>query len=40
LFTGNIFPSIFILTGALQLKNKSDALRSTISLNSGLVFIT
>src|SRR5260370_33217291 len=40
LFTGNILPSILILTGALQVKNRSDAFRSTISLNSGLGFIT
>jgi hypothetical protein len=26
--------------GALQEKNKSDALRSTINLNNGFVFIT
>src|SRR5258708_22593873 len=40
LLTGNILPSILILTGALQVKNRSDAFRSTMSLNSGLVFIT
>src|SRR6202021_95724 len=37
LLTGNILPSILILIGALEVKNRSDALRSTISLNSGLV---
>ena len=40
LLTGKILPSILILTGALQVKNRSDAFFSTISLNSGLVFIT
>ncbi len=40
LFTGKILPSILILTGALQVKKRSDAFFSTMSLNSGLVFIT
>ena len=40
LLTGKILPSILILTGALQLKKRSDAFFSTINLNSGLVFIT
>ena len=40
LLTGKIWPSILILTGALEVKNRSDAFFSTISLNSGLVFIT
>jgi len=30
----------FYLTGALHVKNRSDAFLSTISLNSGLVFMT
>jgi hypothetical protein len=33
-------PSILILPGALQVKKRSDAFLSTISLNNGLVFIT
>jgi hypothetical protein len=37
LFTDRIWPSILILMGALEVKNRSDALRSTISLNNGLV---
>ena len=38
LFTAWICPSILILIGALDVKNRSDALRSTMSLKSGLVF--
>src|SRR5262249_37538742 len=38
LLIGKICPSILILIGALEVKNRSDALRSTMSLNSGLVF--
>ena len=36
---GKILPSILIFTGALQVKNRSEAFFSTMSLNSGLVFI-
>src|SRR5437588_3669428 len=36
-FTGRIWPSILILIGALEVKNRSEAFFSTISLNSGLV---
>jgi len=32
-----IWPSILILMGALEVKNRSEAFFSTISLNSGLV---
>src|SRR5436190_1388010 len=35
-----IEPSIFTLIGELDVKNKSDALRSTMSLNSGRVLST
>src|ERR1043165_4133784 len=37
LLTGMICPSILILIGALQVKNRSEARRSTMSWNSGLV---
>ena len=37
LLTGKIWPSILILMGALQVKNRSEAFFSTISLKSGLV---
>src|ERR1700683_3776459 len=37
LLIGEIWPSILILIGAFEVKNRSDALRSTISLNNGLV---
>src|SRR5579859_4261380 len=37
LLIGKICPSILILIGAFEVKNRSDALRSTMSLNSGLV---
>jgi hypothetical protein len=37
---GIIWPSIFTLMGEFEVKNKSDALRSTMSLNSGRVFNT
>src|SRR5487761_110160 len=37
LFTGKICPSILILMGALQVKNRSEAFFSTISLKRGLV---
>jgi hypothetical protein len=33
-------PSIFTLMGEFEVKNRSEALRSTISLNSGRVFNT
>ncbi len=39
LLTEWICPSILILIGALDVKKRSDARRSTISLNSGLVFM-
>src|SRR5512145_2304990 len=35
-----IWPSILILIGACEVKNRSDAFFSTISLNSGRVFST
>ena len=38
LFTGRICPSILILIGALEVKNRSEAFFSTMSLKSGLVF--
>ncbi len=38
LLIGKICPSILILIGALEVKNRSEACRSTISWNSGLVF--
>src|SRR5579871_4935447 len=38
LLIGNICPSILILIGAFEVKNRSEARRSTISWNSGLVF--
>src|SRR3982750_3239223 len=37
---GRIEPSILILIGEFEVKNRSDALRSTMSLNSGLVLRT
>src|SRR5882757_8729975 len=37
LLTGRIWPSILILMGAFEVKNRSEAFFSTISLNSGLV---
>src|SRR6185436_6094867 len=40
LLTGKIWPSILILIGAYDVKNRSDARLSTISLNSGLVLRT
>ena len=39
LLTGKILPSILILTGALQVKKRSEAFLSTMSWNKGLVFI-
>src|SRR6185437_16086799 len=38
LLIGKICPSILILIGALEVKNRSEAFRSTISWKSGLVF--
>src|SRR5262245_10787520 len=37
---GMIAPSIFTLMGEFEVKNRSDALRSTMSLNSGRVLRT
>ena len=37
--TGMILPSILIMTGEYVVKKRSDALLSTINLNSGLTFI-
>src|SRR5258707_12579251 len=37
LLAGRIWPSILILMGALEVKNRSEAFFSTISLNRGLV---
>ncbi len=37
---GMIAPSIFTLMGEFEVKNRSEALRSTMSLNSGRVFNT